>query len=173
MKRLRLVVVAVAQLATAVAAGQSLASGTLTVKGSTTSFAYAYVFWKALPADPSRSHLHVLLTDVPVPEASLPQDDKGLSAMAQLTRENGIHAIELRFVSVTQPTLFDAEQGAVYHAGIAPARHGFAGFLKFEGGGSRDGRSMKGKVTVLDPALTSLLGMSVTATFAVTVPPKP
>jgi hypothetical protein len=68
--------------------------------------------------------------------------------MAEPVRENKIHAFELHFAD-TGKTLDMAENGAAYHNGVAPARHGINGFfhyqiLKF------DGTTLEGKVS-MDP----------------------
>lgn len=62
------------------------------------------------------------------------------------------------------------ENGAVYHNGIQPARHGITGFIKYQTL-SFDGQWLEGKVS-MDPDSAAQVGFKVDATFKVKVPPK-
>ncbi len=146
-------------------------TGTFVVTGASTSFRYVYAFWKdQAPFKEGLLNLYVLLSDVPVAENALPRDDRANQKMAELVRNNKIHAFELHFADPGK-TLDMGENGAVYHNGIQPARFGVTGFfhyqmLKF------DGRSLEGKVW-MDPDEVAPAGFKVDATFKVSIPPHP
>jgi hypothetical protein len=161
-------------LATALLTSTSLSqevSGSFVVKGASTSLNHGYAYWKdQAPFRKGVMNLYVLLSDVPVAERALPSDDRAIDKIAEPVRNDRIHALELHF-SDGGETLFSAENGAVYHNGIASARHGVNGFfhyqmLKF------DGTTLEGKMW-MDPDSVTLAGWKADATFKVKVPPKP
>lgn len=152
-----------------VALGENRVSGTFTVKGKSTAFKHAYAFWKTRMMDESKVDLYVLLSDEVVTPAMLPRDDDGVGKMADHVRAGTIHALELHFDGAA-PKLFEAEQGAVYHDGIAPARQGVSGALQFTPSAAPAG-TLSGKVS-LDAESAKLLGWNAAATFQVTIPPK-
>ena len=143
--------------------------GSFLVKGVTTRFAYAYGFWKDQAPFADRLDLYVLLSDVPVADDAIPRNDDGIAKMAELVRNNKIHAFELHFIDPGK-TLNPAESGAVYHNGIAPARRGLSGFLQFQPT-AYDGRLLSGKVS-MDASAVESAGFKIEATVRATVPPK-
>ncbi len=171
MRLLAASIVTIVVCLSATTSAQNTAAGTFTVKGASVKFTHAYAFWLAPWNDKTKPNLHVLLTDAPIPENTIPSNDGGLSKMAALTREMKIHALELRFVGGDTTRLFGGgEQGAVYHSDIQPARFGVSGPLQFTQV-SNDGKVLKGKVT-FDPELANLFGNTVDASFEVALPSK-
>ena len=147
------------------------ATGTFVVKGASTPFSHVYAFWKdQAPFKNGVMNLYVLLSDVPVAESALPRNDRAIEKMAEPVRNDKIHAFELHF-SEPGKTLDNGENGAMYHNGIAPARHGNNGFIHYQTL-KFDGMSLEGKVW-MDPESATLAGWKVDATFKVKVPPKP
>ena len=147
---------------------QDQASGSFVVKGKPTPFKYVYAYWNARFMDPAVQDLYVLLTDVPVTEKHLPNDDERVSKMAELVRGDKIHALELHF-DIPGKTLYDASQGAVFHNGISAGRQGATGMLHFQPA-SFDGKTIDGKMWT-DKDETAL-GWTAQASFKVKVPPK-
>jgi hypothetical protein len=146
-------------------------TGTFVVKGASTPFNYAYAFWKdQAPFKEGVMNLYVLLSDVPVPDSALPRNDRAIEKMAEPVRDNKIHAFELHFADLGK-TLDMAENGAAYHSGIAPARHGNNGFIHYQML-RLNGTSLEGKVW-MDPESATRAGWRVDATFRVKVPQKP
>jgi hypothetical protein len=146
-------------------------TGTFVVKGASTPLSYAYAFWKdQAPFKEGVMNLYVLLSDVPVADSALPRNDRAIEKMAEPVRDNKIHAFELHFADLGK-TLDMAENGAAYHNGIAPARHGFNGFFYYQML-RLDGASLEGKVW-MDPESATRAGWRLDATFRVKVPPKP
>jgi hypothetical protein len=115
---------------TGVATAQDQVSGTFTVKGDTTKFAYAYVYWKPNFFDETRKDLFVLFSDVALPANAIPKDDDGISAIAGLVREGKVHALELH-LDPRSRQLDAAENAAVYHQVLSPGRHGMSGMHAF------------------------------------------
>jgi len=115
---------------TGIAAAQNQVSGTFTVKGATTKFAYSYVYWKPNFFDQSKKDLFVLFSDVAIPAAAIPKDDDGIGAIAGLVRDGKVHALELH-LSPAQKQMDSAENAAVYHVGLAPGRYGMSGMHVF------------------------------------------
>lgn len=146
-------------------------TGTFVVKGTSTPFRYAYAYWKdQAPFKKDVTNLDVLLSDVPLDAGTLPSNDRGNAKMAELVRNEKVHAFELHFSDLGK-TLDDAENGAAYHNGIAPARQGNNGFFHYEML-KFDGTSLEGKVW-MDPGSVARAEWKVDALFKVSVPPKP
>ena len=143
-------------------------SGELTAKGQTTPLTHVYAFRKAGWSAGQKPSLHVLLSDKPLPAATIPKDDEGISKMAALVRDGGVHALELRFVGDDTTKLFDAEQGAIYHVAVSPGRLGVSGALKYEAakGGPK---TVSGRISV-DPTTAASFGWSCAASFEVALP---
>ncbi|MFH0911128.1 MAG: hypothetical protein V1918_06465 [Planctomycetota bacterium] len=150
--------------------GKDSVSGAFVVKDKSTQFKYVYAYRKAQRMDPSKSDLYVLLSDIAVPSDALPAKEEALSKIAQLVRENKIHALELRFNTGGTDKLNDAEQGAVYHNAIAPARNGVSGPLIYRQV-SDDGKVLRGEVK-MDKDMAGMLGWTADAKFEVALPPK-
>jgi ketopantoate hydroxymethyltransferase len=113
------------------ARGADEVSGNFTVKGETTTFGYVYTYWKPNFFDQAKKDLFVLFSDAPIPAGSIPKNDDGISKIASMVREGKIHALELHLSPVTR-RLDEAENAAVYHVGLSPARHGMSGMHVFE-----------------------------------------
>jgi hypothetical protein len=145
-------------------------SGSLTAKGATSELRYVYAFWRPNLLDEAKWDLRVLLTDVPLTPDKLPRNDDGVAKMAELVRENKIHAIEIHFDGATDK-LFSGEQAALYHLAIAMARYGWNGGIEFSASGS-DGATRAGKLST-DKDGDETRGWSCSATFQVAVPKKP
>ena len=146
-------------------------TGAFVVKGASTPFSHVYAFWKdQAPFKTGVMNLYVLLSDVPVAENALPRNDRAIEKMAEPVRNDKIHAFELHFSDAGR-TLDNAENGAAYHNGIAPARHGLNGFFHYQTM-KLDGTLLEGRVWMDADAVTSA-GWKVDATFKVNVPPKP
>ena len=116
--------------AAGIAGAQNQVSGTFTVKGAATKFAYAYAYWKPNFFDQSKKDLFVLLSDVAVPPNAIPKDDDGVAAIAGLVRDGKVHALELHLTPATKQ-MDPAENAAVYHVGLAPGRYGMSGMHVF------------------------------------------
>ena len=168
MKVLRLAAVLLALAVAVSALAKNAVSGSLVAKGKPVRLQHAYAYWKTPWNDKTKSDLHVLLTDVPL--EVMPKDDAGLSKVAALVREDKLHAVELRFAGDATGALHNAEQGAIFHNAIAPARMGASGVLRYEQVG-REGKTLQGKVG-FDPAMVENFGWTVDATFEVDVPAK-
>jgi hypothetical protein len=115
-------------------------------------------------------NLYVLLSDVPVDAGTLPSNDRGNAKVAELVRNEKVHAFELHFSDLGK-TLDNAENGAAYHNGIAPARHGNNGFFHYEML-RFDGTLLEGKLW-MDSDSVARAEWKVDALFKVSVPPKP
>ena len=127
----RAILLAVAVLGTAAFAGaQNQVSGTFTVKGATTKFAYAYAYWKPNFFDGSKKDLFVLFSDVVVPPEAIPKDDDGIAMIGGLVREGKVHALELH-LSPEKKQLNSAENAAVSHVGLEPGRFSMSGMHVF------------------------------------------
>ncbi len=113
------------------AAAQDEISGTFTVKGVTTKFLHVYAYWKPNFFDATNQDLFVLFSDVPIPPDAIPKDDDGVGRIAGLVRDGKVHALELH-LSPRDKRLDAAENAAVYHAGLAPARYGMSGMHVFQ-----------------------------------------
>jgi hypothetical protein len=144
-------------------------TGTFAVKGKSTRLSYAYAFWKDQAPFATRLDLYVLLSDVPLATELLPKNDHANAKIAELVRNDKIHAFELHFADPGK-TLNGGEEGAVYHNGIAPARHGLNGFLHFQSL-KFDGQALEGKVWMEQDTAQSA-GFKVDAAFKVKIPPK-
>jgi len=141
------------------------------VNGTSTRFGFVYAYWKdQAPFKEGVLNLYILLSDVPVAENALPNNDRAIGKMAETVRNDRIHAFELHFADPGR-TLDNAENGAAYHSGIAPARHGINGFFRYQTI-EFDGTSLKAEVW-MDPDSVALTGWKLDATFKVNVPPKP
>jgi hypothetical protein len=90
-------VVAILSLPLAASARDNV-PGKLTVKGRTTTFAYVYAYRKAAWRNATRTNLHVLFSDKPVPAIAIPKDEDAVMTLSGLTHEGAVHAFELRFV---------------------------------------------------------------------------
>jgi hypothetical protein len=112
------------------AGAENQVSGTFTVKGTATKFAYAYAYWKPNFFDQSKKDLFVLFSDVAIPPAAIPKDDDGIAAIAALVRDGKVHALELH-LSPEKKQLDSAENAAVYHGGLEPGRYGMSGMHVF------------------------------------------
>jgi hypothetical protein len=145
------------------------ATGTFVVKGKSTRLNYVYAFWKDQAPFATRLDLYVLLSDAPLAADLLPKNDRANSKIAELVRSDKIHAFELHFADPGK-TLDSGEEGAVYHNGIAPARHGLNGFLHFQSL-KFDGQALEGKVS-MDQNTAQSAGFKIDATFKVKIPPK-
>jgi len=113
-----------------IAGAQNQVSGTFTVKGAVTKFAYAYAYWKPNFFDQSKKDLFVLFSDVAIPPNAIPKDDDGIGTIAGLVREGKVHALELH-LSPQKKQLDSAENAAVYHVGLEPGRYGMSGMHVF------------------------------------------
>jgi hypothetical protein len=111
-------------------AAQNQVSGTFTVKGATTKFAYSYVYWKPNFFDESKKDLFVLFSDVALSPNAIPKNDDGVSVIAGLVRDGKVHALELH-LDPKSKQLDPAENAAVYHLGLSPGRHGMSGMHMF------------------------------------------
>ena len=129
-RRAILLAAAVLMGAAGIASAQNQVSGTFTVKGAATKFAYAYAYWKPNFFDETKKDLFVLFSDVPVPPDAIPKDDDGIAAIGKLVREGKVHALELH-LSPAKKQLDSAENAAVYHVGLEPGRFGMTGMHVF------------------------------------------
>lgn len=125
-----LLVVAVLLGTAGIAGAQNQVSGTFTVKGAATKFAYAYAYWKPNFFDHSKKDLFVLFSDVAIPPEAIPKDDDGIAAIVGLVRDGKVHALELH-LSPQKKQLDSAENAAVYHVGLEPGRYGMSGMHVF------------------------------------------
>ena len=125
-----LLAVAVLTGTAGIAGAQNQVSGTFTVKGVSTKFAYSYVYWKPNFFDGSKKDLFVLFSDVVVPPEAIPKDDDGIATIGGLVREGKVHALELH-LSPEKKQLDSAENAAVYHVGLEPGRFSMSGMHVF------------------------------------------
>jgi hypothetical protein len=142
-------------------------SGTLTVKGASTPLTHVYAFWKDQAPFSTDLNLYVFLSDVALNDDALPRDDAANSRIAELVRSNKIHAFELHFAD-SGKTLSAGENGAIYHIGVAPARHGIVGFFTYEVV-HLDGDTLEGRVR-MEPDAPAQSPFKIDATFAVRIP---
>jgi hypothetical protein len=89
--------------------------------------------------------------------------------IAALVRNHTIHAIELHFADGGK-TLSPGENGAIYHNGVAPARHGIVGFFTYEMV-HLDGDTLQGRLR-MDPDGAAQAPFTIAATFTVKIPAK-
>jgi hypothetical protein len=146
-------------------------NGSFTVNGKATRFEHVYAFWKPSLFDQTKPDLFVLLSDITIPAATLPKNDDGVAKMAELVRANKVHALELHMAPAAKG-LDPAENAAVYHVGLSPARHGMSGMHVFEAKVFDDSvieaLARTDKETETDGA-----HWSYEARFKVAIPPKP
>jgi hypothetical protein len=145
------------------------ASGTLTVNGASTPLTHVYAFWKDQAPFSTDLHLYVFLSDVALSDDALPRDEAANGRIAELVRSNKIHAFELHFADGGK-TVSAGENGAIYHNGVAPARHGIVGFFTYEVV-HLDGDMLEGRVK-MEPDAPAQSPFKIDATFAVKVPAK-
>lgn len=115
---------------TGIARAENQVSGTFTVKGVATKFAYAYAYWKPNFFDQNKKDLFVLFSDVVIPPAAIPKGDDGIATIAGLVRDGKVHALELH-LSPEKKQLDSAENAAIYHGGLEPGRYGMSGMHVF------------------------------------------
>src|SRR5215831_4063798 len=128
--KLSALLVASLVLASSTARAQQV-SGTLAVKDASAPLTHVYAFWKDQAPFSTDLHLYVFLSDIAMTDTALPRNDDANARIAELVRNNKIHAFELHFVD-SGKTLSPGENGAIYHNGVAPARHGIVGFFTYE-----------------------------------------
>ena len=168
MKSLALLVAMGFAFSSAQAADQ--VSGTFTVKGKPAPLHYIYAFWRPSLMKQGTFDLFVLLSDVPIPNDTLPWDDDGFGKMAALVRDDKIHAFEVHFDGASSD-LFGGEQGGLYDLAIAPAHQGAVGMVHFQPDKTSPG-IRAGKLSV-DDDTEKTLGWKIEATFSVAIPPQP
>jgi hypothetical protein len=164
------VVVAMSLLVPCPARSADDVSGSFTVNGKTTSFAYVYAYWKQNLFDETKSDLFVLLSDAPIPAGSIPKNDDGVSKMASLVREGKIHALELHLSPATR-RLDEAENAAVYHVGLSPGRHGMSGMHVFEAK-TFDAKTVEAKSRTEKEQAEEGVKWRYEVRFRVAIPPK-
>ena len=145
-------------------------SGNFTAKGKSVELHHVYAFWRSRATDESKFDMYVLLSDQVIAPDSLPANDSAIAKMAELVRADKIHAFELHFDGTTK-RLFEGEQGAVYHNGIAMARQGVTGMLQYRPDRS-EASAVAGSVSV-DKDFVDTLGWTCSASFQVAIPAKP
>jgi len=144
--------------------------GKLTTKTRTSTFSYVYAYRKAAWRNPTKTNLHVLFSDKPIPDIAIPKDEDAVTTLSGLTREGTVHAFELRFVGDDTSQLYAGEQGAIYDNGVSPGRMGVTGPLKYAPRKTAPS-TIAGKVWV-DPAMASTLNWSCEVTFEIGRPPR-
>ena len=145
------------------------ATGSLTVTGASTPITHAYAFWKDQAPFSTDLNLYVFLSDIPMTNESLPRNDAANAKLAELVRTDRIHAFELHFADGGK-TLSPGENGAIYHNGVAPARHGIVGFFTYELV-HLDGQTLEGRIR-MDPDSAAQSPFRIDATFKVKLPAK-
>jgi hypothetical protein len=145
------------------------ATGSLTVNGAATPLTHAYAFWKDQAPFSTDVNLYVFLSDVPMANEALPRSDAANGRLAELVRTDKIHAFEVHFADPGK-TLSPGENGAIYHNGVAPARHGIVGFFTYEMV-HFDGQTLEGRIQ-MEPD-SARAPFRIDATFNVTLPAKP
>jgi hypothetical protein len=144
-------------------------SGTLTAKGKAVELKHVYTFWKSRLLDETKMDIHLLLSDQIIAPDCLPANDAGIAKMAELVRDDKVHALELHFAGATNK-LFEGEQGAIYHNAIAAARQGITGMLQYRSEPSA-ASAIAGSVSV-DKEFLEILGWSCRASLQVALPAK-
>lgn len=145
------------------------ANGTLTVKGTPTPLTHVYAFWKDQAPFSTDLNLYVFLSDIAMTDESLPRSDSANARIAELVRTNKIHAFELHFADAGK-ALSPGENGAIYHNGVAPARHGIVGFFTYEMI-HLDSDTLEGRLR-MDPDMAAQAPFRIDATFKVKLPAK-
>src|SRR4029077_13596704 len=115
----------------AVSAAKDTVAGKLTAKGRTTTFTYVYAYRKAAWRNATKTTLHVLFSDKPVPAIAIPKAEDAVMTLSGLVREGAVHAFELRFVGEDTSKRYAGEQGAIYDNAVSPGRMGVTGPLKY------------------------------------------
>jgi hypothetical protein len=155
--------------AAGVAGAQNQVSGTFTVKSAVTKFAYAYTFWKP-NVFTGKPDLFVLLSDVAIPPDTIPKDDDGIGRIAGMVRDNKVHALELHLAPGYKQ--FDsAEEVAVYHVGLSPARHGMNGISTFQAKTVTD-TTLEGAARTNGPQTSDGVTWQYEVQFKVALPPQ-
>ena len=150
------------------AGAQDQASGTFTVKGAATRFAFAYTFWKA-NVFTGKPDLYVLFSDVAIPPDTIPKNDDGVGKMAALVRENKVHAVELHLAPQYRK-LDNASDLAVYHVGLSPARFGMGGITTYEATTVTD-TTLEGRARTDGPQNHDGVAWQFDVQFKVAIPP--
>jgi hypothetical protein len=155
--------------AAGVAGAQNTVTGTFTVKGTATTFTYAYAYWKTSVFSP-KPDLFVLFSDIAIPPDAIPKDDDGIGKIAGLVRDGKVHAVELHLAPGNKQ-LDPGEQIAVYHAGLAPARHGMSGMNVFDLKAST-AAALEGTAHTDGPQKSDGVAWQYEVTFKVAIPPQ-
>lgn len=152
------------------AGAQNQVTGTFTVKGATTAFAHVYAFWKP-NAFNGKPNLHLLFTDVPIPADAIPDDDDAMSKIAGMIRDGKVHAVELHLApGYTQ--LDRADDVAVYHVGLSPARFGMGNMSTYEATSVTE-KTVEGRAHTNGPQKHEGVTWQYDLRFKVAVPPPP
>ncbi len=152
------------------ASAQNKVTGTFTVKGATTPFAHVYAFWKP-NAFNGQPNLHLFFTDVPIPAEAIPDDNDAMPTIAGLIRDGKVHGVELHLApGYTQ--LDRADDVAVYHVGLSPARFGMGNMSTYEAT-SVTGKTIEGRARTNGSQKHEGVTWQYDVRFTVTVPPPP
>jgi hypothetical protein len=170
-RRAVLLAVAVLMCAASSASAQNQVSGTFTVKGATTKFAYAYAYWKDSNFAPSGKELFVLFSDVAIPPNAIPKNDDGVGKIAEMVRSGMVHALELH-LDPPNKKLDAGENAAVFHLGLSPGRSGRSGMHVFAAK-TFTSTLLEGTAHTEAPQNTDGVPWQYEVTFKVALPPFP
>jgi hypothetical protein len=149
---------------------QNQVSGTFTVKGATTTFAHVYTFWKPNVFN-GQPNLHLVFSDVAIPPEAIPDHDDAMSKIAGMIRDGKVHAIELHLApGYTQ--LDRADDLAVYHMGLSPARFGMGNMSTYEAKSVTE-TTIEGRARTKGPQEHEGVTWQYDVQFKVTIPPLP
>ena len=111
------------------AADEATATGAWVVDGKTTELRHARAFREPDPFGKGTNPC-VLLSNEPVPDAAVPDDDDGIAELLDRMRSGPLRALQICF-DATGQKLRNVNDAFVFHPGISPGRFGFQGFHKF------------------------------------------
>lgn len=152
------------------AGAQNTVTGSFTVKGASTAFAHVYAFWKP-NAFNGQPNLHLFFTDVPIPADAIPDDNDAMPTIAGMIRDGKVHGIELH-LAPGFAQLDRADDVAVYHVGLSPARFGMGNMSTYEAT-SVTAKTIEGRARTNGPQKHEGVTWQYDLRFTVAIPPQP
>jgi hypothetical protein len=121
--------VSVAPIPAADPPARASATGSWTVAGERTVLAHARAFREPEPFGKGTSPC-VLVSNEPVPDAAVPDDDEGIAELLDRMREGGLRALQVCFDAAGEQ-LRAVNDVFTFHPGVSPGRFGLQGFHSF------------------------------------------
>lgn len=111
------------------AADEATATGKWVVDGKTTELRHVRAFREPDPFGKGTNPC-VLLSNEPVPDAAVPDDDEGIAELLDLMRSGPMRALQICF-DATGRKLRGVNDAFTFHPEVSPGRFGFQGFHEY------------------------------------------